>query len=83
MGRKLVIPGRVLTPSEKMRRYREKPKNKTKIKEYEKSDRRVNAKKLRDMTIRKKREKVVFKGQKRRLPVTEVEDSDQDEAKFD
>ena len=84
MGRKLVIPGRVLTPAERMKRYRERPKNKIKIKEYEKSDRRVNAKKLRDMKIRKKREKVVFKGQKRRLPVTEEEDSDKDdEAKDD
>ena len=33
MVRKLVIPGRVLTPAETMRRYREKPKNKAKIKE--------------------------------------------------
>ena len=58
----MVIPGRVLTPAEKMKRYRERPKNKIKIKEYEKSDRRVNAKKLRDMKTRKKREKDVFKG---------------------
>ena len=83
MVRKLVTPGRVLTPAEKMRRYREKPKNKAKIKEYEQSERRVNSKKLRDMTIRKEREKVVFRGQKRRPPSTEVEDSDQDEAKDD
>ena len=62
MGRKLVIPGRVLTPAEKMKRYRERPKNKIKINEYEKNDRRVNAKMLRDMMIRKKRQKVVFKG---------------------
>ena len=40
MARQSVIPGRVLTPADKMKRYRENPKNKAKIKEYEKSERR-------------------------------------------
>ena len=83
MARQSVIPGRVLTPADKMRRYRENPKNKAKIKEYEKSERRVNAKRLRDMTVRKEKDKIVFKGQKRKLPSNEVEDSDQEDVKDD
>ena len=66
-----------------MRRYRKNPKNKAKIKEYEKSERRVNAKRLRDMRVRKEKDKIVFKGQKRKLPSNEVEDRDQEDVKDD